>query len=43
MQRQREGSTVTVPVPDHLELRVGTLMSIIRQSGLSRELFEEEQ
>lgn len=40
MQRLVNGTTVTVPVPDHKELRVGTLMSIIRQSGLSRELFE---
>ena len=34
------GSTVTVPVPDHKELRTGTLMSIIRQSALPRSLFE---
>jgi len=40
MQRLVGGTTVTVPVPDHKELRAGTLMSIIRQSGLSRELFE---
>ena len=40
MQLQSEGSTVTVPVPDHKELRQGTLQSIIRQSGLSRALFE---
>ena len=32
--------TITVPVPMHREIRIGTLMSIIRQSGLSRELFE---
>jgi predicted RNA binding protein YcfA (HicA-like mRNA interferase family) len=30
-------------VPDHLELRIGTLKSIIRQSGLSRTLFEASQ
>jgi predicted RNA binding protein YcfA (HicA-like mRNA interferase family) len=41
MQRQTPGSTITVPVPDHRELRVGTLMSIIRQSQLPRTLFEE--
>jgi len=29
-----------VPIPDHNELRIGTLMSIIRQSGLPRSLFE---
>ena len=40
MQRRSGDTTVTVPVPDHKELRLGTLMSIIRQSGLSRELFE---
>jgi predicted RNA binding protein YcfA (HicA-like mRNA interferase family) len=31
-----------VPVPDHAEVRIGTLMSIIRQSGLPRTLFEEK-
>jgi predicted RNA binding protein YcfA (HicA-like mRNA interferase family) len=35
-------STITVPVPDHGELRTGTLMSIIRQSGLVRRLFESD-
>lgn len=39
MQKEVPGSTVTVPVPDHKELRLGTLMSIIRQSGLERSLF----
>ena len=41
MQRRMAGSTVIVPVPDHTELRIGTLQSIIRQSRLSRELSEE--
>lgn len=41
MQKRGEGSTITVPVPDHDELRIGTLQSIIRQSGLPRVLFEE--
>jgi len=40
MQRKISISTVTVPVPDHKELRMGTLLSIIRQSGLSRSEFE---
>lgn len=40
MQKRGEGTTVTVPVPDHAELRIGTLQSIIRQSGLPREMFE---
>lgn len=39
MQREND-STLTVPVPDHDEIRIGTLQSIIRQSGLLRELFE---
>lgn len=41
MQHQLPNSTVTVPVPDHRELRVGTLLSIIRQCQLPRALFEE--
>jgi predicted RNA binding protein YcfA (HicA-like mRNA interferase family) len=42
MQKRVEGSTITVPVPDHDEVRIGTLQSIIRQSGLARALFEEQ-
>ncbi|MEW5818175.1 MAG: type II toxin-antitoxin system HicA family toxin [Spirochaetota bacterium] len=39
---QKKGTyTITVPVPDHKELRVGTLRSIIRQSDLDKKLFEE--
>ncbi|HSK71868.1 MAG TPA: type II toxin-antitoxin system HicA family toxin [Pyrinomonadaceae bacterium] len=30
MQRALENSTVTVPVPLHSEIRIGTLQSIIR-------------
>jgi predicted RNA binding protein YcfA (HicA-like mRNA interferase family) len=40
MQKQISDSTITVPVPDHKEIRTGTLRSIIRQSGLSRAVFE---
>jgi predicted RNA binding protein YcfA (HicA-like mRNA interferase family) len=40
MQKQTAISTITVPVPDHDELRQGTLSSIIRQSGLQRSAFE---
>ena len=40
MQKADAEGTVTVPVPDHGELRTGTLMSIIRQSGLPRSEFE---
>ena len=40
MQRKMATSTVTIIVPDYGELRVGTLRSIIRQSGLPRGEFE---
>ena len=40
MQKRSEDSTTTVPVPDHAELKTGTLTSIIRQSGVARSLFE---
>ncbi len=40
MQRVTNDGTTTVPVPDHNELRIGTLRSIIRQSGLPRSEFE---
>ena len=40
MQFRTNETTVTVPVPDHREIRIGTLRSIIRQSGLPRSLFE---
>lgn len=39
MQKKTADTTITVPVPDHKELRSGTLQSIIRQSHLSREQF----
>jgi len=41
MQRRSDAGSVTVPVPDHDELATGTLMSIIRQSGIPRAEFEE--
>ena len=40
LQRVTNDKTTTVPVPDHKELRMGTLRSIIRQSGLLRTEFE---
>ena len=40
MQKRSENTTTTVPVPDHKELKIGTLASIIRQSGLPRSMFE---
>lgn len=39
MQRRSEHGTLTIPVPDHRELRAGTLQSIIRQSGITRSEF----
>ena len=40
MQKKERNTTITVPVSDHDELRIGTLLGIIRQSGLPRSLFE---
>ncbi len=40
MQRRLQDTTVTVPVPSHSELKIGTLQSIIRQSGIPRGDFE---
>ena len=40
LQKRLDNTTTTVPVPDHKELKTGTLTSIIRQSGLARSLFE---
>jgi len=40
MQKKSAGATITVPIPDHKEIRTGTLMSIIRQSGIPRAAFE---
>jgi predicted RNA binding protein YcfA (HicA-like mRNA interferase family) len=40
MQKKIEDSTITIPVPNHKEIRTGTLMSIIRQSRLDRAIFE---
>lgn len=42
MQKMTSDGTITVPVPDHSEVRIGTLQSIVRQSGLPRRLFETE-
>jgi len=40
MQKMIADSTITVPVPDHTTLKIGTLQSIIRQSGIPRSEFE---
>ncbi|HRQ71777.1 MAG TPA: type II toxin-antitoxin system HicA family toxin [Phycisphaerales bacterium] len=42
MQRRVDDTTITVPVPDHRELKPSTLLSVIRQSGLPRRFFETE-
>jgi hypothetical protein len=42
MQKRVEGTTITVPVPLHDPVRRGTLLSVIRQSGLPKSLFESE-
>ena len=42
MQKKTGDSTITIPVPKHKEIRAGTLLSIIRQSGLNRTVFEIE-
>ena len=39
MQHRMGNTTITVPVPNHREVKIGTLQSIIRQSQLSRQLF----
>jgi len=40
MQKRLSDMTITVPVPNHDELRIGTLQSIIRQSGVPKGEFE---
>ena len=40
MQKKIDDSTITVPVPNYSEVKIGTLQSIVRQSGLRRSLFE---
>jgi predicted RNA binding protein YcfA (HicA-like mRNA interferase family) len=40
MQKVLPNTTITVPVPDHAQLKIGTLQSIIRQSNLPRSEFE---
>jgi len=43
MQWITESTTITVVVPNYREIRIKTLQSIIRQSGLLRYLFEVTQ
>lgn len=40
MQKNLSESTIAVPVPNHSEIRTGTLQSIIRQSSIPRSEFE---
>ena len=40
MQKKLAEGTITVPVPEHHEIRIGTLQSIVRQSGIPRSEFE---
>ena len=40
LQKKTGTSTVTIPVPNHREIKIGTLQSIIRQSQLNRDIFE---
>ena len=40
MQIRTGGTTRTVPVPLHKDLKPGTLAAIIRQSALEKSLFE---
>jgi predicted RNA binding protein YcfA (HicA-like mRNA interferase family) len=40
MQKRTAETTITVPVPNHKQLKTGTLLSIIRQTQLPKDLFE---
>ena len=40
MQKKLAEGTITVPVPEHHEIKIGTLQSMIRQSGIPRSEFE---
>lgn len=40
MQRRLADTTITVPIPNHPELRRGTLLGIIKQSRVPRKDFE---
>ncbi len=39
MQKVVNDSTITIPVPNHKEIKPGTLKSIIRKSTISIEVF----
>jgi predicted RNA binding protein YcfA (HicA-like mRNA interferase family) len=42
MQKISDQGSLTLPVPNHDEIKIGTLLSIIRQSGLQREEFTQK-
>ena len=42
MQKKTGNTTITVPVPNHSEIKIGTLKSIIRQSEIPGEHFENK-
>ena len=42
MQKREGNKTFTVIIPDHREIKKGTLMSIIRQSNPPRSKFETD-
>jgi predicted RNA binding protein YcfA (HicA-like mRNA interferase family) len=42
MQKKTGNSTITVPVSNHSEIKIGTLKSIIRQSEIPGEYFENK-
>jgi len=42
MQRREAEMTITVPVPNHKELKTGMLLAIVRQSRVPRQEFEIE-
>ncbi|WP_235596597.1 type II toxin-antitoxin system HicA family toxin [Leptospira santarosai] len=41
MSKRIESGTLTVIVPDHKEIAIGTLRSILRQARISLEEFED--
>ena len=43
MQKRLPETTITVPVPDHKEIRTGTLLGIVRQSKVPKSEFEVEE
>ncbi|MHB1528243.1 MAG: type II toxin-antitoxin system HicA family toxin [Acidiferrobacteraceae bacterium] len=40
MPKRLPDTTITVPVPNHAEILIGTLQAMIRQSGVACRAFE---